>query len=84
MIGNNSGDSSAEKLRRFIERLERLDEEIRALNADKSDVYAEAKGTGFDVPTMRQVLKLRRMEPDVRREKEEMLDLYERSLGMRV
>jgi uncharacterized protein (UPF0335 family) len=77
-----SGDSSAARLRSFIERVERLEEEKAAIAADIKEVFSEAKGAGFDVKIMRQVLKLRKMETDARREQEELLDLYQRALGM--
>lgn len=69
-------------LRQFIERIERLDEEIREMNADKRDVYAEAKGSGFDPKVMRQVIAIRRQDADTRAEHEAILDLYLNALGM--
>ena len=77
-------DSSAERLRSFIERIERLEEEKAGISADIKDVYAEAKGTGFDVKAMRQIVRLRKMDVENRRELEELLDLYNRALGMAV
>jgi uncharacterized protein (UPF0335 family) len=77
-----TSDSSAARLKSFIERIERLEEEKAATAADIKEVYAEAKGTGFDVKIMRQVVRLRKMESDARREQEELLDLYQRALGM--
>ncbi len=74
--------SSAARLKSFIERIERLEEEKAATAADIKEVYAEAKGTGFDIKIMRQVVRLRKMESDARREQEELLDLYQRALGM--
>ena len=79
-----ANDSSAERLRSFIERIERLEEEKAGIAADIKEVYAEAKGTGFEVKVMRQVIKLRKMEVESRREQEELLDLYKRALGMLV
>ena len=73
-----------EQLRQLIERLERLDEEIKALNSDKKDVYTEAKSNGFDVKVMREILKLRRADADERQEFESVLELYCRALGMRL
>jgi len=72
------------RLKSFIERLERLEEEKAGIAADIKEVYSEAKGTGFDVKVMRQVIRLRKMESDARRELEELLDLYMRALGMAV
>lgn len=76
------GGIAADHLRSFIERIERLEEEKAALAADIKDVFAEAKGTGFDVKTMRQIIKIRKMEPHVVEEQETLLDLYKRALGM--
>ena len=76
------GGIAADRLRSFIERIERLEEEKAALAADIREVFAEAKGTGFDTKVMRQVLKLRKMEEDDRQEQEHLLDLYKQALGM--
>ena len=78
--GVTTGGIAAEKLRSFIERIERLDAEKAELAADIRDVYSEAKGTGFDAKIMRQVIKLRKMEPADRNEQDELLDLYRRAL----
>jgi uncharacterized protein (UPF0335 family) len=72
-----------EHLRSFIERIERLEEEKKALADDIREVYSEAKGTGFDTGVMRQVVRLRKMESADRQEQEAMLDLYLGALGMR-
>jgi uncharacterized protein (UPF0335 family) len=72
-----------EHLRSFIERIERLEEEKKALADDIREVYSEAKGTGFDTKVMRQVVKLRKMESADRQEQEAMLDLYLGALGMK-
>lgn len=72
-----------EHLRSFIERIERLEEEKKALADDIREVYSEAKGTGFDTKVMRQVVRLRKMESADRQEQEAMLDLYLNALGMR-
>jgi uncharacterized protein (UPF0335 family) len=77
-IGGIAGD----RLKSFIERIERLEEERRALGADIKEVYAEAKGTGFDTKIMRQVIRLRRMDKDDLDEQESLLDVYKRALGM--
>jgi len=77
-VGGIAGD----QLRSYIERIERLEEEKAALASDIRDVFAEAKGNGFDVKIMRQVLKLRKMDKDDRDELETVLDLYLRALGM--
>ena len=72
-----------EHLRSFIERIERLEEEKKALADDIREVYSEAKGTGFDTKVMRQVIRLRKMESADRQEQEAMLDLYLGALGMK-
>lgn len=77
-VGNIAGDA----LRSYIERIERLEEDKATLMEDIRDVFAEAKGNGFDAKTMRKILKLRKMKPDDRSEEEHMLDLYMRALGM--
>jgi uncharacterized protein (UPF0335 family) len=77
-VGGIQGD----RLRSFIERIERLDEEKSALAADIKDVFAEAKGNGFDVKIMRQILKLRKMDKADVDEQETLLDIYKRALGM--
>lgn len=69
-------------LRAFIERIEKLEEEKRAIGDDIKDVYAEAKGVGFDPKVMRKIVSLRRQDRDKRHEEEEILDLYLSALGM--
>ncbi len=76
------GGITAEQLRSYIERIERLEEEKAAIAADVREVYAEAKSNGFDVKIMRQVLRLRKLDHDDRSEQEALLDLYKRALGM--
>jgi uncharacterized protein (UPF0335 family) len=81
-IGHNSGGVSSDQLRSYIERIERLGEEKAALAADIREVFAEAKGNGFDVKIMRQAIRLRKLDKDDRDEQEALLDLYMRALGM--
>jgi uncharacterized protein (UPF0335 family) len=76
------GGIAAEQLVSYIERIERLDEEKAALAADIRDVFAEAKGNGFDVKTMRQILRLRKLDKDDLQEQEHLLDLYKRAIGL--
>ncbi len=76
------GGIAGERLRTFIERIERLEEEKRALAEDIKEVFAEAKGVGFDVKTMRQIIKIRRMDQADADEQEALLDTYKRALGM--
>jgi uncharacterized protein (UPF0335 family) len=64
------------RLRSIVERIEQIEEEIRSLNDDKKDVYAEAKGAGYDVKILREVVKLRREDPDDRDERSSLLDTY--------
>lgn len=78
--GHNSIDSP--QLRAFIERIELIDEERRALAGDIKDVYAEAKGTGFDAKIIRKIVSLRRQDVRKRKEEEEILDVYMSALGM--
>lgn len=73
-----------EHLRSFIERIERMEEEKKALADDIKEIYSEAKGTGFDTKVMRNVIRLRKMESADRQEQEAMLDLYLGALGMKV
>ena len=74
--------NDAGKLNTFIDRIERLEEEKQELSADIREVYAEAKGAGFDVKVMRQVLRLRKMDPADRAETEFLRDEYKKLLGM--
>ncbi len=76
------GGIAGERLRSFIERIERLEEEKRTLAEDVKEVFAEAKGAGFDTKIMRQIIKIRRMDKDDLDEQETMLDIYKRALGM--
>ncbi len=73
---------AADRLRSFVERIEKLEEERAAIATDIREVYSEAKGTGFDVKTMRQVIKLRKLEPADRQEQEALLDIYARALNI--
>ena len=76
------GGIAGERLRSFIERIERLEEEKRALSGDIKEVFAEAKGNGFDTKIMRQLIKLRKMDKDDLDEQETLLDVYKRAIGM--
>lgn len=81
-VGHNSYEVNAGHLRSFIERVERVEEEIAALNDDKRDIYKEVKAVGFDAKIVKRVVAMRRMDRDKRREEEEILDLYLTALGM--
>ena len=76
------GNISAERLSSLIERIERLEEERKALSSDIKDIYAESKSAGFDVKVMRQLIRLRKQEPAEIEEQETLLDVYRRALGM--
>ena len=77
------GDNvAADQLRLFIERIERLEEEKKGIADDIRDVYAEAKGNGYDGKIMRQIVRLRKMEAHDRAEMEALLDTYKAALGI--
>jgi uncharacterized protein (UPF0335 family) len=76
------GEVSADRLKSFVERIEKLEEEKAAIGSDIRDVYSEAKGTGYDVKTMRKIVSLRKMDAADRAEQEAMLDVYKHALGL--
>ncbi|RJF82284.1 DUF2312 domain-containing protein [Azospirillum cavernae] len=76
------GGIAADRLKSFVERIERLEEEKKGLQEDVKEVYAEAKGTGFDTKIIRQIIRLRKMDKADRQEQEALLDLYKEALGM--
>ena len=76
------GGIAVERLRSLIERIERLEEERKALGNDIKDIYGEAKSAGFDVKVLRQIIRLRKQEPAEIEEQETLLDVYRRALGM--
>lgn len=82
--GDNSkvGGIAGDQLRSFIERIERLEEEKKGYVEDIRDVFAEAKGQGFDTKIMRQVIRRRKMEQDARDENDAMIERYEIALGV--
>jgi uncharacterized protein (UPF0335 family) len=71
-----------DQLKVFVERIERLEDEKKATSDDIRDVYAEAKGTGFDTKALRTIVRLRKLDTDERREQQEVLDTYLHALGM--
>ena len=75
--------AGAQQLIQFIERIERLEEEKRALMADIKDVYGEAKATGFEPKIMRQIVRMRAMDRDLLSEQDALLDTYRDALGLR-
>jgi uncharacterized protein (UPF0335 family) len=76
------GGVAGEQLRAFIERIERLEEEKKDVQEQIKEVFSEAKGTGFDVRTMRQLIKLRKLRDVDRSEQEELLEVYKAAIGM--
>jgi len=76
------GNVAADQLRLFIERIERLEEEKKGIADDIRDVYAEAKGQGYDSKTMRAIVRLRKMEKDARDEMDALLETYRTALGL--
>ena len=79
----DTGGVAGERLKSFIERIERLEDEKAALTEDIREVYSEAKGSGFDGKIMRQIIRLRKMDTSDRQEQEAILDTYMSALGMR-
>lgn len=75
-------NSTDDKLRLLIERIERLNDEIAGLTADRADIFAEAKGEGYDTKIMREVIKRRKMSPDDRRYFEDVLETYMLAVGL--
>jgi len=73
---------AAERLQSFIERIERLEDEKKALQTDIKEVFAEAKAAGFDVKIMRQIVRLRKMDASDRDEMEYLLDVYKKALNI--
>lgn len=80
--GHNSEGVAADRLRSFVQRIERAEDEKRDIAEQIKDIYAEAKGSGFDIKTIREVVRLRRMKPADRSEREELLEIYKAALGM--
>ena len=76
------GGVSGQRLKAFIERVERLEEEKAALAEDIKEIMAEAKGVGFDTKIMRKVIRLRKMDKEKRNEEEELLELYKAAIGL--
>lgn len=73
---------AADQLRAFIERVERIEMEIAERNADKKEIYAEAKASGFDVPTIKKLVRMRAQDPHDRAEADALLSLYADAIGM--
>jgi len=83
MADTISSDSVAQdQLRAFIERIERMEEEKKAISDDIKEIYAEAKGNGFDTKVLRQIIRIRKQDANERAEQEALLELYMAALGM--
>lgn len=82
ITSESSQTVAAGQLRAFIERIERLEEDKQAIADDIKEVYAEMKGTGFDVKAVRTIVRLRKKDQSERQEEEAMIDLYKSALGM--
>ena len=78
----NTSEVSSERLKSFIKRIEKLEEDKAAVSEDIKEIYSEAKSTGFDVKAIRAIVRLRKKTEHERREEEEILDLYKSSIGM--
>lgn len=77
-----TGNIAGDRLKSLVERIERLEEERKALASDIKDIYAEAKSAGFDVKVLRQLIRIRKQEPAEIEEQETLLDVYRRAIGM--
>lgn len=77
-----NGNVAADRLRSIVNRIERLEEERKALGADIKDIYAEAKSAGFDVKVLRQLIRLRKQAPAEVEEQETLLEVYRRAIGV--
>ena len=71
---------AGDRIRSFVERLEHIEEEIKALNEGKKEIFAEAKGDGFDVKVLKEIIRLRKQDKDERDEHESLLDVYLRAM----
>lgn len=73
---------SGQRLKNYLDRIDRLEEEKKGIADDIKDIYAEAKGVGFDTKTIRKLVRLRQMDTNKRREEEELLELYKSAVGL--
>jgi uncharacterized protein (UPF0335 family) len=83
-MADSSTEISSERLKSIIKRIEKLEEDKSGIADDIREVYSEAKGIGFDVKIIRQIVRIRKLEVEQRREQEELLELYKAALGMEV
>jgi uncharacterized protein (UPF0335 family) len=77
---SRSGDVAGDQLRTIVERIEQVEEEIRELTEARKEIYLEAKGNGFDVKVLREIIKLRKQDEEEREEHETLLDIYMRAI----
>jgi uncharacterized protein (UPF0335 family) len=82
IMAETSGEISSERLKSFIKRIEKLEEDKAAVAEDLKEVYSEAKGAGFDTKIIRKIISMRKIELEKRREMDELLELYKSALGM--
>ena len=82
MSDNETPTSGDDRLRLLIERIERLEQEKKILSDDIKDVYTKAKGAGYDTKAMRQIVRIRKMKPEDRREQQAILEVYCNALGL--
>jgi len=82
MDAQPQGHNSKEQLRSIIERVERLDTEIKELRDDRGDIFSEAKGAGYDLPALRAIIKLRKQDANKVQEHDTLVDTYKQALGM--
>lgn len=80
-IGHNSDTATGKRLKSYIERIERVEQEISGLTEDRKEIYSEAKGTGFDPKIIRKIVSLRKIDEQKRREDEEILQTYLAAIG---
>lgn len=78
----NTESVAQDQLRAFVERIERMEEEKKAVSEDIKEIFAEAKGNGFDTKVLRTIIKIRKQDPNDRLEQESLLELYMAALGM--
>lgn len=69
-------------IRAYVERVEKIEADIKEMNDDKKDVYGEAKGNGLDVKVLKRIIQIRRQDPDVRQEEDTILETYMQAMGM--
>lgn len=81
-IGHNSGEVSGQRLKSYIERIERLEEEKKGLAEDIRDIYSEIKAVGFEPKIVRKIVSRRKMSKEKRQEEEQLLELYESAIGV--